>query len=80
MHFRKTGLITDLKADDRVEGKIQSENPALQMSFSGTVMWVIDFQDTGETSQRVGIKFDENVIFSEVLLSLRPARPSGEQV
>ena len=79
LNFHKDAVTAGLKTGDRVMGEIESENPALQMVFTGKVMWVADFLTGGDGRRRVGISLDEEVVYSEVLHSLRPQEKAGEQ-
>jgi hypothetical protein len=60
-----------LRVDAPVRGEIISDNPALQMPFSGKIMWRREGNAGAEKGLQVGIAFDENVVLSEVLQSLR---------
>lgn len=72
LNFLKTPVTAYLQAGDSVVGHIESDNPALQMSFVAKVRWIEIYTARGEERQRLGIKFDEGVVSSEILYSLRP--------
>lgn len=78
LNFQNGTATAGLKTGDKVVGEIESENPALQMVFTGKIMWVGDFLSGGDGRRRVGISFDDGVIYSEVLHSLRPQGKAGE--
>ncbi len=60
-----------------VAGEIVSDNPAMQMSFSGKIVWREMVTTEGRPSLRIGIVFDPEVVLSEVLQSLKPQRGAG---
>ncbi len=62
-----------------VRGEILSENPAMQMQFSGKIAWLSELTIDSSTVLRVGIAFDDNVVLSEMLQSLQPLR-SGDSL
>lgn len=72
LNFAKTAVTSYLQDGDTVIGQIESDNPALQMSFVGKLRWIETYSARGEERQRAGIKFDEGVVSSEILYSLRP--------
>lgn len=72
VNFAKTMVTAYLQNGDTVIGQVESDNPALQMSFVGKIRWIEVYSARGEERQRAGIKFDEGVVSSEILFSLRP--------
>ncbi|MFO1479792.1 MAG: PilZ domain-containing protein [Turneriella sp.] len=62
----------------RVAGEIASDNPAMQMAFSGEVVWRQQSMADQQPSLRLGIAFDPEVVLSEVLQSLQPQRQGGQ--
>lgn len=63
----------------RVGGEIASDNPAMQMPFSGEIVWRQQSAAEGQASLRLGIAFDPEVVLSEVLQSLQPLRKAGDR-
>lgn len=80
VNFAKTAVTSYLQAGDSVVGQIESDNPALQMSFVGKIRWIESYNARGQERQRVGVKFDEGVVASEILYSLRPHDENGDAV
>lgn len=72
LNFPETPATAAIKSGDKVAGEIESENPALQMPFTGKIVWVAAFLRGGDGRQRVGVRFDDGVVYSEMLYSLRP--------
>lgn len=62
-----------------VRGEILSDNPAMQMQFSGKIVWRSAEVVDGIKILRLGIAFDAGVVLSEVLQSLKPLRTGAEQ-
>lgn len=60
-----------------VRGEILSDNPALQMQFAGKIAWRSAEKAQGSEILKLGIAFDEGVVLSEMLQSLKPARGAG---
>ena len=77
LNFAKTAVTAYLQNGDTVIGEVESDNPALQMSFAGKIRWIEVYSARGEERQRAGIKFDEGVVASEILFSLRPQNDAG---
>ncbi|MFO1471790.1 MAG: hypothetical protein U1F27_12230 [Turneriella sp.] len=50
------------------------------MSFVAKIRWIEIYTARGEERQRAGIKFDEGVVSSEILYSLRPQDENGDAV
>lgn len=80
LSFHETPATAAIKIGDKVAGEIESVNPALQMVFKGKIMWVGTFLKGGDGRRRVGVSFDEGVVYSEVLYSLRPQQKAGESI
>lgn len=71
VRFKKQQGSQEFAIGAPVHGEIESENLTLQMHFHGTIRWVTEYHDHGETFQRAGIQFADDVVLSEVLYSLR---------
>lgn len=59
-----------------VRGEIVSDNPALQMYFTGKIVWLAETHEDGQRLLHIGIAFSPDVVLSEVLCSLPKAKPA----
>lgn len=65
--------------NSQVAGEIASDNPAMQMPFSGEIVWRQQSPADQQPSLRLGIAFEPEVVLSEVIQSLQPLRQAGDQ-